>query len=63
MPTDLQRKALDQLRALGVDVRLGALVTDVSHAAEVRQTPTARREALYRVGPAVSAATLRSPDA
>jgi NADH dehydrogenase len=30
MPTGLQRKAHDQLRALGVDVRLGALVTDVS---------------------------------
>jgi NADH dehydrogenase len=30
MPTGLQRKAFDQLRALGVDVRLGALVTDVS---------------------------------
>jgi NADH dehydrogenase FAD-containing subunit len=28
--TGLQRKAHDQLRALGVDVRLGALVTDVS---------------------------------
>jgi NADH dehydrogenase len=30
MPTGLRRKAYDQLRALGVDVRLGALVTDVS---------------------------------
>ena len=30
MPLGLRRKALDQLRALGVDVRLGALVTDVS---------------------------------
>jgi len=30
MPAGLQRKAHDQLRALGVDVRLGALVTDVS---------------------------------
>jgi NADH dehydrogenase len=30
MPTGLQRKAHDQLRALGVDVRLGAVVTDVS---------------------------------
>ena len=33
MPTGLQRKAHDQLRALGVDVRLGALVTDVSEGA------------------------------
>lgn len=33
MPTGLQRKALDQLRTLGVDVRLGALVTDVSEGA------------------------------
>jgi NADH dehydrogenase len=30
MPAGLQRRAHDQLRALGVDVRLGALVTDVS---------------------------------
>jgi len=30
MPTGLQRKALYQLRALGVDVRLGAMVIDVS---------------------------------
>ncbi len=30
MPAGLQRKAHEQLRALGVDVRLGALVTDVS---------------------------------
>ncbi|MDP9238004.1 MAG: NAD(P)/FAD-dependent oxidoreductase [Chloroflexota bacterium] len=30
MPACLQRKALDQLRGLGVDVRLGALVTDIS---------------------------------
>ena len=32
MPTGLQRKAQDQLCALGVDVRLGALVTEVSEA-------------------------------
>jgi len=30
MPTGLQRKALEQLSSLGVDVRLGAVVTDVS---------------------------------
>ncbi len=30
MPIGLQRKAFDQLRALGVDVRLGAMVIDVS---------------------------------
>ncbi len=33
MPAGLQRKAFDQLRALGVAVRLGALVTDVSEEA------------------------------